>query len=170
MKFKFLITIFLFLNCKSEDPFKKLEQENIQKVWAGPPEDTSKKPFEYLYMKTKGKASSKAIEKKSLPMMETTCNDSTISYNIGPFIHIFYEGRPGSTRGDWSYTPTEEKARAELSIILSSSLKYKNRGIRDCKPISDDEGLLKWRECECIVYNKIPGGEKTVERLKNDLP
>ena len=132
--FSFVLVLTIF--CKSEDPFKKLEQQDVKKVWEGPPEDTSKKPFEYLYMKTKGQASYKALEKKSLPIMQFTCLDFALYASKNNFINFFYEDR--RYYKGYSVTGSEPDPTRTEKQALDDMYSYANSGktnLKDCKPI-----------------------------------
>ncbi len=154
-----IIILLLLIQCKSEQKID-IYSSNFKEGWAGHPDSPNKKPFDYFYMKSEGRASNKAMKRKPDLMWQTTCIDQAVTKSKGElFRNLYYE------------TIYLESACHDGEVngpILVREILYKWRGlnVKQCKPLFEDQENFPysgWNECECVVFVKIPGGEKTIQ-------
>ena len=127
--------------------------------WAGSPEDPKEKPFDFFYMKSVGRASNKAMEKRSGAMMQKTCTDAAVlsvkGDLIGKLIGESIEGASSLQDGE------------SMGLIVKREFSGQLQGVnvKECKALYPDEASTPysgWKECECVVFVKIPGGKEAV--------
>ncbi len=105
---KKILLLLLFLTtlaCASKT--EKLIPEKQLEGWAGNPDNPNEKPFDYFYMKSTGRASQKAIDKKSGKMIKATCIDSiTYRSKVNLIRKMVVESTYGGTPSSGQlYTP-----------------------------------------------------------------
>ncbi|MBK8397826.1 MAG: lipoprotein LipL21 [Leptospiraceae bacterium] len=127
--------------------------------WAGPPEQPNAKPFEFFYMKSTGRASQKAMDKRSGAMMQTTCTDAATTKVkgdlIGKLVKESIEGASGVADGESTGVVVVREFGGTLGGV----------NVKECKNLYPDDPNIPysgWKECECIVYIKVPGGRDAV--------
>ena len=176
--------VILLLECAKEKPMPREEPSN---GWAGSPDNPQAKPFDYFYMKSTGRASEKAIDKKNKTRMEVTCIDRATSYvKIDLSAYIVYRSGIANCNMCGCFgclKNPEDFSKARISIVelaacvtdypinpalfaLVGEIKEKlDLKYTDCKPTASTIRNFtgsEWRECECTVYAHIPGGRKSV--------
>ncbi|MCB1191224.1 MAG: lipoprotein LipL21 [Leptospiraceae bacterium] len=142
--------------------------------WAGPPEDLDAKPKDYFYMKYAGRASENAINKDngagkkkgSGPMMQTTCRDAAELNAKGDIIQKLaketVQGASGVTDGE----STGKLVVREFNAYVSGM------NVKECKPLAvedPDVPYSKWKECECVMFVRVPGGREAVLAKVKDI-
>ena len=189
-KKKLLLLLFLtILSCSSpkEEPIPYTYWDG----WAGNPDNPNQKPYDYFYMKSTGRASQKAIDKKSDLMMKATCTDAATTKVKGDLIGRMLHDSLGLYAPLISNEPNSLTSKKELyfqfrsnpfnplnlaavsdhggsfnSIVLFKeySGKIKEVKVKECKPLYPDPEIPDsgWKECECIVYIHIPGGRDAI--------
>ncbi|HMW05370.1 MAG TPA: hypothetical protein PK079_11600 [Leptospiraceae bacterium] len=183
-----LLLSFSFCSSKTEKPIA----ERTLDGWAGHPNDPNKKPFEYYYMTSPGKASPKSIQRKSGPMAQSTCTDNALLGMSGDLIGkmIGDIAEAGSPASGFLLPPIQLKKQLtksrenfefiDLSILVgfpteeeSSNgnkkerrpIPIESRGFKECKPTATpipDFPFSEWRECACLVYAHVKGGKETI--------
>jgi hypothetical protein len=155
-----VITLFHILGCASDPGASSVGKGAKQfEGWAGPPEDASKKPFDYFYMKYSARASEKAVNKKSGAMMQSTCTDAATTMAKGDLV--------GKLVGE-SLTGASGVSDGESTgkvVVREFAAKVKGVNTKECAA----RGIAKpeipgseWLECECVMYVKIDGGKDSV--------
>jgi hypothetical protein len=158
----FFLVSLLVLNfhaCSSTEDVTELKGGVAFEGWAGPPEDVKAKPAEYFYMKTSGRASEKALNKRSGAMMQTTCVDAaTVNAKgdlIGKMIGESITGNSGVSDG-------ESTGKVVIRDFIG---KLQGVNVKECKPIATPDPsipLSEYKECQCIIFVKIPGGRDAI--------
>lgn len=127
--------------------------------WHGPPEDVNKKPFDFYYMKSVGRASQKAMDKRSGAMMQKTCTDAattTVKGDlIGKLVGESIQGASGVSDGESTGQVVVREFMGTLQGV----------NVKECKALYPDDPQVPysgWKECECVVFVKIPGGRDAV--------
>lgn len=158
--------LFIVSSCSSSNPVKTDKviltfDEDLPVIqgWAGAPNSMDKKPFDFFYVRTESKASTKAIKKKTGAMMQLTCIDAA------------FTGLRGSL---WGKLISSESISGTSSDYESTKVPLVPREFKEnlqdvrllaCKPLyANEENLLYggWRDCACIIYINIPGGKDTI--------
>lgn len=171
LSFIFLLSISLLIAlsyCSSGQEFASVGKGGEQfEGWAGPPEDLEGDPKDYFYMKYAGRASENAINKDngpgkkkgSGPMMQTTCRDAAELNAKGDIIQKLaretVEGASGVTDGE----STGKLVVREFNAYVSGM------NVKECKPLAVEDPDIpysKWKECECVMFVRIPGGREAV--------
>lgn len=156
----FFLIILSLLNCTSKNSRNrdKLEYKSkVQEGWGGPPFEENKEPFDYFYVKVRGKASSESISKKSGGMMHNTCTSSIQENSQEEFYKKLVEGDRG--------VPKDKLIEQGISREIKE--KIMTPRFKECKPTAKPEpGIYysEYRSCECVLYIRIPGGKKEWER------
>lgn len=157
----FLVSLLLvnFQNCKSTEDVTELKGGQQFEGWAGPPEDVKAKPAEYFYMKTAGRASEKALNKRSGAMMQTTCVDAaTVNAKgdlIGKMIGESITGASGVADGESTGKVVVREFQGKLQGV----------NVKECRAISTPDPsipLSEYKECQCVIFVKIPGGRDAI--------
>ncbi|MCB1176136.1 MAG: lipoprotein LipL21 [Leptospiraceae bacterium] len=158
----FLIAFAITLNftaCSSSEDVTELKGGQQFEGWAGPPEDVKAKPAEYFYMKTAGRASEKALNKRSGAMMQTTCTDAaTVNAKgdlIGKLIGESITGASGISDGE----------STGKVVVREFSGKLQGVNVKECKPIAVPDPsipLSEYKECQCVIFVKVPGGRDAI--------
>lgn len=178
---KILLAVIFILGCAKENPVSK--QESLF-GWAGSPDNPQIKPFDYFYMKSVGRASQKAIDRKDSAKIRKDCIDrSSNAFKDDLVFRLMSVSlHEGCTLYCGSYNESESKIQFSDFILASCASDggdslpeikalytqlRKNIKIQDtdCKPLyADDSEFVgrEWRECECTVYAHIPRGRKAV--------
>ena len=184
-----LLLLFLSTLACSSKPEKPIPEKQLE-GWAGNPDNPNEKPFDYFYMHMAGRASQKAIDKKSGAMMEMTCkNLATTNIKRDLIGKMIYE----SVQLDYTFNSKEQfsyliETHKDLfansfnainlaaisdrdppysAIVLVKEYlgKINEIKVKDCQSIGipDPEvPFSEWKECECIVYVYIKGGRDTI--------
>ncbi|MBK8396583.1 MAG: hypothetical protein IPL26_15290 [Leptospiraceae bacterium] len=146
-----LLVLFSFLIGCSLNEKNFPSEDKPWEGWAGAPDKPGKQPFDYFYSKTIARASQKSIEKQSLFMMRDTCTDACFTTAKSELISKIVKALNGC---EPDCDTKQEKLIKESQLIQEIKLK-------ECKPIANESPEApenKWRECECIVYTRFPGG------------
>jgi hypothetical protein len=162
-KIKFVLPLALLLSavlgCQKDDVTTVGDGARKFEGWGGSPDAPNKKPFDFFYMKATGRASNKAMEKRSGAMMQTTCTDAAVTGMkgnlIGKLIGEDVVGASGTSDGE------------STGVVVVREFSGNLRGVntKECKPLFEDEANTPysgWKECECVVFVKIPGGKEAV--------
>ncbi len=176
------ILIFILLGCAKEQPKTR---ENLFVSWAGSTDNPQSKPFEYFYMKSRGRASEKAISRKNQALMEKSCIEAT-KYNREDMILQLMKDSlnpPCEFLMCGSYYERESRIKflnpqlisctgsgghnvlPEIKALytqLDKTLKIQFMNCKPTPPLDVNHAGGEWRECECTVYTHIPGGRKSV--------
>jgi hypothetical protein len=155
------VAILGLYTCSSGDKAYELEGKGVREFegWAGPPEDPKKKPFDYFYMKYAGRASEKAVQKRSGAMMQETCRDAAVTGAKGDLI--------GKLIGE-SITGASGISDAESTgkvVVREFQGKLQGVNVKACKPLAAPDPQIpnsEFKECECVVYVRIDGGREAV--------
>ncbi|MCB1157124.1 MAG: lipoprotein LipL21 [Leptospiraceae bacterium] len=156
-----LLTLsFLFLmNCGGGNKVYELKNGRQFEGWAGPPEDPTGSPQEFFYMKYTGRASEKALKKKSGAMMETTCRDAAELNAKGDIIqklaHETVTGASGVSDGESTGKVVVREFAAQVTGMNTMQ----------CEPLAKAEADIpnsEWKECRCVMYVRIEGGRDSV--------
>ncbi|MDX1961458.1 MAG: lipoprotein LipL21 [Leptospiraceae bacterium] len=152
-------TAFL-VGCASDDVTTVGKGAKKLEGWAGPPEDVSKLPHEFFYMKKVARASEKAVDtKRSGAMMKSTCVDAATTQAKGELIGKLV----GETLTGASGVSDGESTGAVVVREFNGKLKGVN--IKECKGLAmevPDAPGSEFKECECVIFVKIPGGREAV--------
>jgi hypothetical protein len=143
--------VIVAMDCK-----KGKEKTDIRlEGWMGAPESPEKKPFDYYYMRTSGRASERAIVRRSGEMMQSTCSDAATVYAradlIGKMIGESITGASGLNDGEGT----------GLILVREYAGKIQGFNTASCKPLAvpdPDIAGSEYKECECVVYVKLTGG------------
>lgn len=134
--------------------------------WHGHPEDVNKRPFEFYYMKSVGKASPKAMEKRSGAMMQSTCTDAATTKVkgdlIGKLVGESIQGASGVSDGESTGAVVVREFQGKLQGV----------NVKECKALYKDDPEIPysgWKECECVVFIKVPGGRDAVIAKAQEL-
>lgn len=187
-KILLLLLCLTTLTCSSkiEKPIPEKQLEG----WAGNPDNPNEKPFDYYYMKTMGRASQKAIDKKSGAMMEMTCkNSATTNVKRDLIGKMIYESVQldyiSNSKELFSYRIETNKdlfansfnainlaaisdrdpPYAAIVLVKEYLGKINEIKVKDCQSmaITDPEVPFSgWKECECIVYVYVKGGKDAI--------
>jgi hypothetical protein len=153
------IMLTVVLGCATDD--EKTVGEGAKKFegWGGAPDSPNKGPKDFFYMKATGRASTKAMDKRSGAMMQTTCTDAAVTgmkgNMIGKLIGETVTGASGTSDGESTGVVVVREFKGELQGV----------NVKECKALYPDEPTTPysgWKECECVVYIKIPGGKEAV--------
>lgn len=153
------IMLSVVLGCKSDDVTTVGDGAKKFEGWGGAPDSPSKKPFDFFYMRATGRASNKAMEKRSGAMMQTTCTDAAVTGMkgnlIGKLIGEEVTGASGTSDGE----------STGVVVVREFAGNLKGVNVKECKALYEDEANTPysgWKECECVVFVKIPGGKEAV--------
>lgn len=154
-----VITFLVFSYC-GKDPATTVGKDGQQfEGWAGPPEDPSASPKEYFYMKYAGRASEKALEKRSGGMMQTTCRDAAELNAKGDIIQkLAFE----TVKGASGVSDGESTGKV---VVREFAATTSGMNTKECKPLAVADPNVpysEWKECQCVMYVRIPGGRDTV--------
>ncbi|MCB1156318.1 MAG: lipoprotein LipL21 [Leptospiraceae bacterium] len=148
-----------FANCGGGNKVYELDKGRMFEGWAGPPEDPTGGPKEFFYMKYTGRASEKALSKKSGAMMETTCRDAAELNAKGDIIqklaHETVTGASGVSDGESTGKVVVREFAAQTSGMNTMQ----------CEPLSKPDPNIansEWKECRCVMYVRIEGGRDAV--------
>ncbi|MDX1958181.1 MAG: lipoprotein LipL21 [Leptospiraceae bacterium] len=156
----FLTLILFTINCPSGKEAHSLDGD-VQKFegWAGPPEEVSKKPFDFFYMKKVARASEKAVNKRSGAMMQSTCVDAATTQAkgdlVGKLVGESLTGASGVSDGE----------STGAVVVREFNGKLKGVNVKECKPkavATPDVPGSEYTECECVIFVKIPGGRDAI--------
>ena len=83
-----LLLIFLTTLTCSAKTEKSIPEQRLE-GWAGNPDNPNEKPFDYFYMRSKGRGNEKAFKKKYGALLYKTCIDSATvdPRQVASFIH-----------------------------------------------------------------------------------
>lgn len=166
MREKYFTLVIIFLlnlfSCSSDSDLRKKDFTDTWNDWGGHPESPNQKPFDYYYMKYRGRASEISIKKKSGELMKQTCINSAL------------EGQKDiSGRMVWEtvsiYSCDEDMTAKYLWRHYFQGTKVNTK---ECKPMAvptPSIPLSEYRECECILYIHIPGGREYVVNLRKKV-
>ncbi|MCB1176135.1 MAG: lipoprotein LipL21 [Leptospiraceae bacterium] len=153
------IAILGLYTCSGGEKVHELPGGQQFEGWAGPPEDVKKKPYDYFYMKTAGRASEKALNKRSGAMMQTTCVDAaTVNAKgdlIGKMIGESITGASGISDGESTGKVVVREFQGKLQGVNT----------KECKPIAVPDPsipLSEYKECQCVIFVKIDGGRDSI--------
>ncbi len=169
---KKLIQIIFFLSillsCKTNQT--ELEENNSNgkmEGWAGSPEAPNKKPFDYFYIKTTGRASDISLKKRNSELIKSSCVKASNAFpnfkNLMAKIILWSNSGFSGTASGGGY---------ENDKLINSFVKIFNKELNEikilnCIPLYEDEinfPNLGWKDCECTAYINIIGGkEKLVD-------
>ncbi|HMV78453.1 MAG TPA: lipoprotein LipL21 [Leptospiraceae bacterium] len=142
-----------------KDPTTVGSDGKVFEGWAGPPEDTKKKPLEYYYMKRVSRASVKANDKRSGAMMQETCTSSAALTAKADFMRkVIGE----SLQGAEGVSDGESTGKV---VVAEFNGKVKGLNTRECKPLKEKQPEvpgIEWEECECVIFAKVPGGKDAI--------
>jgi hypothetical protein len=162
-KIKYILPVAILLtavlSCASDDVTTVGEGAKKFEGWGGAPDAPGKKPFDFFYMKATGRASNKAMDKRSGAMMQTTCTDAAVTgmkgNMIGKLIGESVQGASGVSDGE----------STGVVVVREFSGQLQGVNVKECKALYPDEPSTPfsgWKECECVVFIKIPGGKEAV--------
>ncbi|MDX1958183.1 MAG: lipoprotein LipL21 [Leptospiraceae bacterium] len=151
--------LFMILSCAGDKEAHSLDGGQKFEGWAGPPEEVSKKPFDFFYMKKVARASEKAVNKRSGAMMQSTCVDAATTQAkgdlIGKMIGESLTGASGVSDGE----------STGAVVVREFNGKLKGVNVKECKPkavATPDVPGSEYTECECVIFVKIPGGRDAI--------
>jgi hypothetical protein len=155
------------LGCQSSDSAVTVGKGGKQfEGWAGPPESPDSRPFDYFYMKYPGRASAKAIEKKSGAMMQSTCVDAaTLQAKgdlIGKMIGESIEGASGVSDGESTGKVVVREFEGKLQGVNT----------KECRPTAIAKPEIpgsEYLECECVIFVRIDGGRDSILARAKEL-
>lgn len=134
--FKKLILICFVLNliyCASKDEGVHIcDAPSWYNRWAGSPENPNKKPFDYFYTKSKGRASNNSIKSKNYLLMKTTCEQ-----NVASIVNIYY-----SLLRDvyWEENESSLEIKITQDETFRKDLQKKYQAqVKKCEPLYEDE-------------------------------
>jgi hypothetical protein len=181
--------ILIFYSCiwMNKQETKNSIWAGFQDGWAGNPDDRKSKPFDYFYMKMAGRASEKAIRKKSGNTIEMSCIDSAMidakGNFIGRMIYDFYgnldnkqfqeekysflpEGIP--TFPVWNLVSTDGESPGKHLVrkLMNQPLKLQIQGCRPLALPDPEIPYSEFKKCECILYSHVPGGRDYIKELE----
>ena len=155
----FTILMVAVTGCNSGDKAHSLKDGTQFEGWAGPPEDPSKKPHEYFYMKHAARASKKAIDMKSGAMMQSTCTEASALQGKGNLMRKMIgetlQGASGVADGE------------STGSVLVSEYTGKIKGVssKECKGLAQADPQIpysEYKECECVIFSRIEGGKDSI--------
>jgi hypothetical protein len=159
LHFLLLLLTISFFGCAWNNEKAFADSKKEFEGWGGAPEDPYKKPFDFFYMRAKGRASTKAMMRRSGAMMQTTCTDTAVTgmkgNMIGKLISEVIQGASGNTDRESSGVLIVREFKGELQGV----------NVKECRPLYAHEPTTPysgWKECECIVYWKFPGGKNAI--------
>lgn len=151
----YLILIYL-LNCTAHG--RDINHSDIRwEGWAGNPNYPNHKPYDYFYIISTGKVSSKLLETKNNSIIRQACETNAIASGK----EEFFPSIAHNTIYEQS-TPSQREIN-KLRNVLKIEIETK-----ECKPRfmeNNDVDSNNWKECECILYSKIIGGKELVESM-----
>ena len=159
-----LVTI---LGCNTGDSAVTVGKGGKQfEGWAGPPENPSEKPFDFFYMKYPGRASEKAVQKKSGAMMQSTCIDAATTQAkgdlIGKMIGESIEGASGVSDGE----------STGKVVVREFSGKLQGVSTKECRPMAIAKPEIpgsEYLECECVIFLRVDGGRDAIIARAQEL-
>lgn len=161
MKILLLFLLFLFA-CSTEKEYILPNYKNqFYEGWGGPPFEEEKEPKEYIYTQVKGRATKKAIQTGSGGMMHNSCTASILESagrQLSRAMLIQYKKQNRSV----------DSNRALKKINQRFEMDYKEPRLKECRPSAKPNPTIPYSEfktCECIVYIRVTGGQKTIQDL-----
>lgn len=149
--------ILLGTGCGSFAGNNPTANEKYFEGWAGPPEDMKKKPFEYFYMKKRGRIPLR--EKRSSTTIQKNCiSDAAQSANAD-----YLRKMVGETLTNASGISDSEFAGKAVAAEFYG--KIKDLKTKDCKPLEKPQleaPGIEWNECECIFFARVPDGKYAI--------
>ena len=134
--------------------------------WAGHPDDVREEPHDYFYLKEGGRANGKILNSNSGELIKTSCIESAKEYVKTDLI--------GKLVGETIINKFRNHGDKELAIGKILVMEYKEEikeiNIKECIPLAVPDPLIpysEWKECICVFYYHIPGGEDfVINRIK----
>lgn len=134
---------------------------------------TDDEKFEYLYMKFAARASQRAVQRNSIAMMQSTCRragkDQASAELFEKLKGAIIESASGVVDGE----------STGQAIITQLRGKIRGVGVYDCCPLNPATGSCddidkiarndRWKECTCVAYAYLKGGEKRVAAMGEEL-
>lgn len=164
-----LVFLFSFLNnCgPCYPPVKELSEDFFVAKWAGNPDNSFIKPFEYFYMEEFGRASKNSLEKKDEKMAKKTCMEDSTQRPKSHFVNAILEVENFSCRPSLGCDRDDRDEVRQIHKLIN----MQTTKVKECKPQFNfpDTPWENWRECTCIVYKYLQGGRSIISAKLRDL-
>ena len=154
-----LLLLFLTILACSSKPEKPIPEKQLE-GWAGNPDNPNEKPFNYFYMRYKGKASGHLFWSSCTENTALDGKKHLIIKMVDDTLNLF---KP-------LITPNIKTLRKKL--INENQKKIRGVSSYDCKPLSVPDPQIPYsgyKECECLIFVHAPGGKDGIIARAKEL-